>query len=149
MKNEESALRAVFIFFMVCVIFLMIHLESRGFQSEAYGFFQVEHQVHVVHGLSAGAFEEVVDAGDDEQLAAMFFQMDEALVGVHHLLQVDVFLDDVDERVAGIVFLIDAFDFLERHLGLDHECGEDAAREVAAVGDEVNFRVEAVLQLPE
>ena len=35
------------------------------------------------------AFQEVVYAGRDEQLTAVFLNVDECLIGVHHLLQVD------------------------------------------------------------
>lgn len=45
--------------------------------------------------LSAGAFQEVINAGNDKQFVAMLLQMDEALVGVYHLLQVDILLHDV------------------------------------------------------
>ena len=123
--------------------------EGAGLQPQSHGLLQVEQQVHVVDRLSAGTLQEVVDAGDDEQLVAVLLQVDEALVGVDHLLQVDILLHDVDEGVLGVVLLVDAFELLKRHLRLHHQCGEDAAGEVAPVGDEVNLRVEAVLQLAE
>ena len=37
--------------------------------------------------LSAGAFREVINAGNDKQFVAMLLQMDEAFIGIHHLLQ--------------------------------------------------------------
>ena len=98
-------------------------------------------------GLSAGTLQQVVDAGNDEQLVAVLLQVDEALVGVHHLLQVDVLLHDVGKGIFGIVFFVHVDDFFQSHFGLYYNGGEDAAREVAAVGDEVDVRVETVLQL--
>lgn len=97
--------------------------------------------------LSAGAFQEVINAGNDKQFVAMLLQMDEALVGVYHLLQVDILLHDVGKGIFGVIFFIHADDFFQGHFGLHHNGGEDAAREVAAVGDEVNVRIKAVLQL--
>ena len=88
--------------------------------------------------LSAGAFQEVINAGNDKQFVAMLLQMDEALVGVYHLLQVDILLHDVGKGIFGVIFFIHADDFFQGHFGLHHNGGEDAAREVAAVGDEVN-----------
>ena len=95
--------------------------------------------------LSAGAFQEVINAGNDKQFVAMLLQMDEALVGVYHLLQVDILLHDVGKGIFGVIFFIHADDFFQGHFGLHHNGGEDAAREVAAVGDEVNVRIKAVL----
>ncbi len=91
--------------------------------------------------LSAGAFQEVINAGNDKQFVAMLLQMDEALVGVYHLLQVDILLHDVGKGIFGVIFFIHADDFFQGHFGLHHNGGEDAAREVAAVGDEVNVRI--------
>ena len=56
--------------------------------------------------LSAGAFQEVINAGNDKQFVAMLLQMDEALVGVYHLLQVDILLHDVGKGIFGVIFFI-------------------------------------------
>jgi hypothetical protein len=42
---------------------------------KAYGLFEVEEEVHVVDGLTAGAFEQVVDDGDDEQVVFDLLQV--------------------------------------------------------------------------
>ena len=91
-----------------------------------------------MHGLAAGALQEVVDAGDDEQFVPMLLQVEEALVGVHHLLQVDVLVHHVREGILGVILLVDARQFLDAALVLHDDGGEDAAREVASVGDEVD-----------
>ena len=100
-----------------------------------------------MHGLSAGTFQQVVNARDDKQLVAVFLQMDKALVGVYHLFQVNVLFYDMRERVFGIILFIDSFNLLQTYLGFHHEGGEYATGEVTAVGDEINFGVETVLQL--
>lgn len=41
--------------------------------------------------LSACTFQQVVDTGNDEQFVAVLFQVDKTLVGIDHLLQVDIF----------------------------------------------------------
>ncbi len=66
--------------------------------------------------LSAGAFQEVIDAGNDKQFVAMLLQMDEALVGVYHLLQVDILLHDVGKGIFGVIFFIHADDFFQATL---------------------------------
>ena len=131
--------------------FFVLHssLKSTRLQPQSYRLFEVEHQVHVVDGLATGTLQQVVDARDDEQLVAVLLQVDEALVGVDYLLQVDVFVDDVREGILGIVFFVHAADFLESYLGLHDDGGKDAAGEVTTIGDEVDFGVEAVLELAE
>ena len=118
--------------------------ECRWLQPQPYRFLQIEQQVHVVHGLSAGTFQQVVDAGDDEQLVAMFFQVEKAFVGVDHLLQVDVLVHHVGKRVAFVVLRVDTVQLLDAALVLDDDGREDAPRESAPVGDEVYLCVEAV-----
>ena len=97
--------------------------------------------------LSAGTFQQVVDTGDNQQLVAMFFQMDEALVGIYHLFQVYILVYYMGKRIFRIVFFIHLDDFFQSNFGLYHNCGEDATREITAVRDEIDFGVETVLQL--
>ena len=114
---------------------------------KACGLFEVEEQVHVVYRLSAGALEQVVDAGGDEEHVAVLLQVDEALVSVDDLLQVNVVRSNVSKRVLGIVVGIQLIKFLDGDLVLHHDGAEDTAREVAAIGHEMDGRVEAALQL--
>ena len=96
--------------------------------------------------LSAGAFQEVIDAGNDKQFVAVLLQMDEALVGVYHLLQVDILLHDVGKGIFGVIFFVHADDFFQGHFGLNHKCGEVSAREGAAGGGEVKVPKKSVMQ---
>ena len=50
-----------------------------------------------MYRCAACALQEVVNAGYHEQLVTMFLQMEQALVGVHHLLEVDRILNHVYE----------------------------------------------------
>ena len=77
----------------------------------------------------------------------MLLEVDEALVGVDHLLEVDVVGGDMGERVLGIVVGVELGELLDGHLVLDHDGAEDAAGEVATVGHEVDVGPEAALEL--
>ena len=100
-----------------------------------------------MNGLAAGTLQQIVDAGDDEQLVPVLLQVEEALVRVHHLLQVDVLVNEEGKGILRIILLVDARQLLDAALVLHHDGREDAPGEVAAVGDEVDAGVEAVLQL--
>lgn len=63
-------------------------LKSRRFQPQPYGFFQIEHEIHIMDRLSACPLQQVVNARDNQQFIAMLLQMNQTLVGVHHLLQI-------------------------------------------------------------
>ena len=100
-----------------------------------------------MYGLSAGSFQQVVYAGDDKELVAVLFQMDKAFVGVDNLLQIDVLVDDMREGVFGIILFIHADNLFQRHFGLYHDSGKDAAGKITAIRDEINVRIETVLEL--
>ena len=122
---------------------LIGHLERGGFQAEAGGFGEGEQEVHVLHGLAGGAFEEVVDDGGDDELAVMHLQGDQALVCVDHLLEVHGAREDVREGRIGIEVFIQGCHFLQGE-GARGLCdGEDAAGEIAPDRDEVQIVADA------
>lgn len=51
--------------------FSLMMSESARLQPQPDGFFEIEHQVHVVNSLTAGSFQRIVDARDNEQFVAM------------------------------------------------------------------------------
>jgi hypothetical protein len=59
-----------------------------SYELQACGFIQAEHQVHVLHGLAGGAFHEVVDGGEDDDLFAARGETDVAEVGRLHPVDV-------------------------------------------------------------
>ena len=71
--------------------------------------------------------------GIEKELVAMLFQMDKAFVGVDNLLQIDVLADDMREGVFGIILFIHADNLFQRHFGLYHDSGKDAAGKMASV----------------
>ena len=75
----------------------------------------------------------------------MFFQMQQTLVGVYHLLQVDVLLYNVYERVFCIVFFVHTGDFIQCYFGFYYDGSKNTTREIATVGDKVDIRIKAVL----
>ena len=62
-------------------------------------------------------------------------------------LEVDALAHQVYERIALIILLIHLVEFVSLHGVFHHDGAENATGEVASVGDEVDFRIEAVLQL--
>ena len=121
--------------------------ESAGFEVEPRVFIDAEHQIHVLHGLAAGALEQVVDDAGDEELVIVFFHMNEGFVGVHHLLQVEVAIYVMCESSRLIELLVEFHNICLRHGGVDaHDLGaEDAAGEVATIRDEIHAGIEAGL----
>src|SRR5690606_2301825 len=83
-----------------------IDLKPYTFQSEASGLIQTCYKVHVLHCLTAGTFKKVVDNAGDKQLIAMLFDTQDALVRIDDLLEVNVGLTDVCERVRRIVAVV-------------------------------------------
>ena len=73
--------------------------------------------------------------------------MNQALVGIHHLLQVDSLIHIVGELGIIVELLVTCHDLLDRLVGLHYFCGEDAAGEVATVRDEVDGCIEITLCL--
>ena len=73
--------------------------------------------------------------------------MNQALVGIHHLLQVDSLIDIVSKLGILVELLVTCHDFLDRLIGLHHFGSEDATGEVATVRDEVDGCIEITLCL--
>ena len=124
-------------------------LECTWFQTQTNCFFKIEHEIHVVNRLTAGTLQQIVYTRDDHQLVAMLFQMNQTFVGVYHLFQVNILFYNVNERVFRIVFFIHTYQLIQFHLALHHQCSEDSTREVPTIRNEINLRLEAVLQLTE
>jgi hypothetical protein len=92
-----------------------------------------------MHGSAAGALQKVVYAGNHKQLVIMLLQMDKALVGVYHLLKVNLLLNNVHERVSLIILTVYLVEFIDIDGVLDHHGSEYAAGKVTAIGDEVDI----------
>ena len=73
--------------------------------------------------------------------------MNQALVGIHHLLQVDCLIHIVSKLGILVELLVTCYDFLDWLIGLYHFCSEDTAGEVATVRDEVDGCIEITLCL--
>ena len=73
--------------------------------------------------------------------------MNQALVGIHHLLQVDCLIHIVSKLGILAELLVTCYDFLDRLVGLHYLSREDTAGEVATVRDEVNGRIAITLGL--
>ena len=97
--------------------------------------------------LSACPLQQVVNARDNQQLIAMFLQMNQTLVGVHHLLQIYIFVYNMNERILGIIVLIHLHQFFQFHLAFDYQSSKDTTREITPVRNKIYFSIKAVLQL--
>ena len=100
-----------------------------------------------MHGSSAGTLQEVVDARYHKQFVIMLLQMDKALVGVYHLLQVDLLLNHMYERIGLIILAVYLVEFLNVDGVLYDYGSEYATGKVTAIGDEVDIGVKAALQV--
>ena len=96
---------------------------------------------------TAGTLQQVVYARYNEQFVIMLLQMDKALVGVHHLLQVNLLLNHMHERIGLIILTVYLVEFLNVDGVLDHYGSENATGKVTAIRDEVDIGVEAALQV--
>ena len=116
---------------------------------EACGLGKAEHKVHILHCLAGSAFQQVVYHGTDNEAGAVFLYLQEAFVCARDLLQVHGTRGHEGEGRIGIVVFVETAcgRFVERALRVDG--GEDAAREVAAQGDEVDFRCVSGLEAGE
>ena len=110
--------------------------EGTGLQLEPSLFVEAEHEVHVLHGLADGSLQEVVDAGNHQELVFVLLHIDKGLVGVHHLLHVGTLRDEMCEGGVLVVVGIDALHLFKWHVAPRVGCDEDAAGETAALRDE-------------
>ena len=129
------------------IVSLFYELKCRCFKSQACRFIEVEHDVHVLHGLTYGTFQEVIDARGDEQLIAVLLDMHQCLIGVHHLLQIYWLVAIVGEGCSLVEVLIDLNHILYRGWCLDNGGTEDATGKVTTIGDEVDVGIKITLYL--
>ena len=100
-----------------------------------------------MHGSAAGALQKVVYAGNHKQFVIVLFQMDKALVGVYHLLKVNLLLNHMHESVGLIILAVYLVEFINIDGVLDNHGSEYATGKVTAIGDEVDIGVKATLQM--
>ena len=100
-----------------------------------------------MYSLSTCSFQQIVNAGNDEQFVTVFFQVDKAFVGVDYLLQVDILFYDVCERIFCIVVLIHFYDFVQLYFGFDNDCCKNTSGKISSVRYKIYLRIETVLQL--
>ena len=96
---------------------------------------------------AASTLQEVVYAGYYQQFVIVLLQMDKALVGVDHLLQIYLLLNHMHKRIGLIVLTVYLVEFLNIDSILDNYGSEYAARKVTARRDEVDIGVKAALQV--
>ena len=73
--------------------------------------------------------------------------MYEGLVGIDDLLQVNTLVCIVGESGILIKLLVGLNDVLNRGLGFDDRCAEDATCKVTTIGDEIDVGIEIALNL--
>ncbi len=111
--------------------------KSRSFQAQSGGLIQSEHQVHVLHGLTACTFQQVVYSGVYHQLIAGFFYVDQAFIGVHDLFQIDRIGTDTGEGMLFVIMPLQGIGFSERAFIRRTGAYKNAAGKIAPPGNEV------------
>ena len=116
------------------------------FELEASRFGETEHEVHVLHGLSDGTFEKIVDAADHEELILVTLHIDHGFIGARDLLEVGAMADKMGEWCIGIVEGISLLHLFERTRAVGIGGDEDASRETASLGDEEQAAIVAGME---
>ena len=91
------------------------------------GLLQAKQQVHIMHSLSTRTLQQVVDHGDDQQLIVDALQVDQALIGIHHLLQIRILIGDEGKVMILIIFLIDTCNLAQVDLAIQIHRGKDTS----------------------
>ena len=104
-----------------------------------------EQQVHVVHGLTRCAFQQIVDNRNNQQFAIFFRQIQKTFVCVHHIFQIRHAVADKREIVIVVVFIVEFLYFRQLHGAVHVERGKNAARETSAHRNKIHFAVETCL----
>ena len=74
---------------------------------QAHALIQSQHQIHVLNRHAAGAFNQVVDGGEDHQLVAVEANRDVAEVGEGDVFRCRDMIDDSDKRLTSVEAAID------------------------------------------
>ena len=69
----------------------------------------------------------------------MLFQVNQTFVGVDYLLQVDILVYDVGERIFCIVLFVHFYNLFQLHFGLYYDCGKNTTGKVTSVRNEIDF----------
>ena len=79
---------------------IRFNLKITCFQIQPGFFIQSEYQVHILHSLPAGSFEQVVNHGMHNQFITLFFQLHQRFIGVHYLFHKNRFAVNMGEGMA-------------------------------------------------
>ena len=77
----------------------------------------------------------------------MLFKVQQALVGVNHLLKVYLLLNNMHKLILSIILAIYAVQFLNINSVLDYNGGKNATCKITAIGNKVDVGVETALQV--
>ena len=69
----------------------------------------------------------------------MLFQVNQAFVGVDYLLQVDILVHDVGERIFCIVLFVHFYNLFQLYLSLYYDSGKNTTGKVTSVRNEIDF----------
>src|SRR5215212_557925 len=105
-------------------------LKKVRFEAQTCAFIQAACQVHVLYGLSAGAFQQVVYSRMYYQFAANLFQLYHTFVSIYHLFQEDGFLAYVSERMVLVIGFIKVVQLLLLHVAVDLGADEYPPRKI-------------------
>ena len=122
------------------------HSECGAFEPEAGFFRQAAHQVHILHCLSGCSLEQIIQDGMDDNLTFRFFQEDQHLIGIDHLLDIHHPVAHMGEGMSGIIFPVKVPGLLQGKVGLQIGADKDATCKTTPPGDEIQGLPETRLQ---
>ena len=102
-----------------------------------------------MHSSAGSALEQIVDYRDDKKFVFFLDEVDDALVGVHHVFQVGHLVGNEGEAMVVVVLLIEFAHHFELYVKVEISVAQDSSREAAAHRDKVHVGAEALLQLPQ
>lgn len=85
---------------------LPILLKGIGLQMQTGRFLQAEQKIHILNGLPRSAFQQIIDGGMNDELPVLYFQLDQAFIGIDHLFQGDSLAAEYREWVATVKIFI-------------------------------------------
>ena len=102
-----------------------------------------------MNGIAGGSFHHIVDDGSNEQFVVDSFQLEQALVGVQHILQLHLPVGNEGEVVVVVVVLVELTHHVEVNIAFHLYGSQQSAGKRAQHGNEVNGTVETELQVLE
>jgi len=114
---------------------------------QTFALVEAKHEIHILYCLPYSSLQEVVDAGNHEQLVGELLHIDNRLVRVDDLLQVGTLRDKVREGSVAIVVGIELLHLLNGKVALGIRRNENSPCETASLRNKENSSIIARAEL--